>query len=170
MAILGSNLITTANALGAAPGSGEVLSLPMQGGSPVTIATQQPNAQFPMACGPDICWWTGAPPNPMGPTGPGYIARLSSGNVTTISAFVYPWSLLFDGANFFETVGCDVCPGTLVRISPSGGTPVTMADATFVAVDDQCAYFSVAVSSRLGDGIFSVDKSYVLPMPDASDQ
>ena len=53
----------------------------------------------------------------MGPTGPGFIARLSDASVTTIAAPVFPWSLAFDGSSFFETVGCDVCPETLVRDS-----------------------------------------------------
>jgi hypothetical protein len=115
----------------------------------------------------------------MGPTGPGYIARLANGSITTISAPVYPWSLVFDGSNFFETVGCDICSGTLVRISPSGDGPVTMTAAGFVAVDDECAYFSVANEFNLaslsdgglpGSGIFSVDKSYVLPTYVSSDQ
>ena len=89
--------------------------------------------------------------------------------MTTISAPVFPWSLAFDGSNFFETVGCDVCSGTLVRIAPSGTPPVMVTSASFVAVDDECAYFSVVEGFGLpsmadggipGSGIYSVQKSY----------
>jgi hypothetical protein len=67
------------------------------------------------------------------------------------------------GRVFFETVGCDLCPGTLVRIPLSGAPQVTMTDATFVAVDDECVYFSEAIS---GSGIYSVEKSYAEPLAD----
>jgi hypothetical protein len=165
LAVVGPNLVVTAG--------GAVVSVPIGGGPPTTLASQQPNAEFPMPCGPDTCWWTGAPPSPMGPTGPGYIARLHAGSVTTISAPVYPWSLAFDGSNFFETVGCDLCSGTLVRMAPAGTPPpVTMISASFVAVDDECAYFSVVEGFDLpsdgrsglpGTGIYSVAKSYAEP-------
>ena len=166
LAVVGSNLVVTAG--------GPVIAVPIGGGPPTTLAPQQPNAEFPMACGPDTCWWTGAPPSAFGPTGPGYIARLRAGSVTTISAPVYPWSIAFDGSNFFETVGCDLCSGTLLRISPSGTPPVTMTSAGFVAVDDECAYLSVVEGFDLpsnadggipGTGIYSVEKSYAEPLP-----
>jgi hypothetical protein len=166
IAVVGSNLVVTAG--------GTVVSVPIGGGPPTTLAPQQPNTQFPMACGPDTCWWTGAQPSAMGPTGPGYIARLHGGSVTTISAPVYPWSLAFDGSNFFETVGCDLCSGTLLRISPSGTPPITMSSAGFVAVDDECAYLSVVDGFDLpwdggpgipGTGIYRVAKSYAEPAP-----
>jgi hypothetical protein len=177
LAVVGSNLVVTAGGTGVTDGGilvttgGSVVAVPLEGGPPTTLAPQQPNAGFPMACGPDTCWWTGASDSPsQGPAGPGYIARLAGGSVTTISAPVYPWSLAFDGTNFFETVGCDVCTGTLVRISPSGAPPpVTMTTAGFVAVDDECAYFSVVGAVDLpsasdggipGSGIYSVSKSY----------
>jgi hypothetical protein len=159
LAIVGPNLVVTQSA----NGSGAVLSVPLQGGPATTLATQQPNNSFPIACGSDVCWWTGAPASAMGPTGPGYMARLTKGNVTRISAPVYPWSIAFDGSSFFETVGCDLCPGTLVRIPLSGAPQVTMTDATFVAVDDECVYFSEAIS---GSGIYSVEKSYAEPLAD----
>ncbi len=159
LAVIGSNLVVTAGAA--------VLSVPIQGGPPTALGGQQPNAEFPMACGQDTCWWTG-PAVGLGPAGSGYIARLASGSVTTIAAPESPWSLAFDGSNFFETVGCDLCTGTLVRISPSGAPPVAMTSAGFVAVDEQCAYFSVvfgAVPWELdggmpGTGIYTVEKSY----------
>ena len=175
LAIAGANLIvTTANFIA---NDGAVFSVPLGGGAPTELAAQQSSASFPMVCGSDVCWWTGAPPTPMGPTGPGYIARLENGAVTTISAPVFPWSLAFDGWSFFETVGCDACSGTLVRI-PASGAPVTsMVTAGYAAVDEDCVYFSVADGIDLpssvdggipGAGIFSVAKSYadpVLPAP-----
>lgn len=178
LAVVGSNLVVTAGGTGVTDGGtlvttgGSVVAVPIQGGPPTMLAPPQPNASFPMACGPDICWYTGASPSAMGPEGSGYIARLAGGNVTTIPAQVYPWSLAFDGSNFFETVGCDVCPGTLVRIAPTGTAQVTMVTAGFAAVDDECAYFSVAEGFDLpsaedggipGSGIYSVSKSYADP-------
>lgn len=172
LAIVGANLVVTASEL-AGSGAGTVYSLPIQGGSMATLATQQQSASFPLACGSDVCWWTGAPPSAVAPTGPGYIARLAGAKVTTISAPVYPWSLAFDGLNFFETVGCDICPGSLVRIAPSGAPAITMTTAAFVAVDDECVYFSVAEGDDLpsvydggiaDSGIYSVAKSYADPL------
>jgi hypothetical protein len=66
-------------------------------------------------------------------------------------------SLVFDGTDFFETVGCDLCDGTLLRIPAAGGPSVTVGVGSFVAVDDSCAYWSVLA------GIFSARKSYVAP-------
>jgi hypothetical protein len=171
LAIAGANLIVTA----AEPvlHDGAVYSVPLAGGEPTELAMHQSSASFPMVCGSDVCWWTGAPPDPMGPTGPGYIARLENGTVTTISAPVFPWSLAFDGSSFFETVGCDLCTGTLVRIPASGAPATSMASAGFAAVDDECVYFSVLDGFDLpsnvdgaipGTGIFSVAKSYADPM------
>ena len=100
-----------------------------------------------MPCGADICWWTG-PTLPLnmaagvpGP-GPGYIKRLArGGSPTTIAqAPRLPWSLVFDGTDFFETVGCDICDGTLVRIPASGGASVSMGSGSYVTVDDTCAF------------------------------
>ena len=98
--------------------------------------------------------------------GPGEIARLdANGALTAIAgAPSYPWALAFDGSSFFEAVGCDVCPGTIVRV-PLSGTPATMTSAGFVAVDDECVYFSAIqsnppVEGGSGMGIFSVPKAY----------
>jgi hypothetical protein len=165
LGVVGSNIVVTTGSSG-----GTVLSVPITGGPPSTLATNQPNPSFPLACGADTCWWTGASASPMGPTGPGYIARLTGAN--TISAPVYPWSLVFDGSNFFQTVGCDVCSGSLVRISPSGAPSVMVAPGSYVAVDDECAYFSVVLGFGLpaqaegglpGAGIYSVAKSFTWP-------
>ncbi len=170
LTIAGSNVVVTTSDPAA---SGAVYAVPIEGGSPTMIAMQQQSASFPMACGSDVCWWTGAPPSAMGPTGPGFIARLSGSNVNTISAPVYPWSLSFDGTDFFETVGCDVCPGSLVRIPSSGAAAVTMATAGFAAVAGACVYFSAALGFDLpsshdggipGSGVYSVSKSYADPM------
>lgn len=165
VAVVGSSIVVTM--------AGAVLSVPLQGGPMTTLATQQPNASFPMSCGTDVCWYSGATPSPSGPEGSAYIARLAAGgSVTTIPAQVYPSSLTFDGSNFFEAVGCDVCPGTLVRIAPVGAAQRTMVTAGFAAVDDECAYFSVAGGVNLpsaddggipGSGIYSVSKSYADP-------
>src|SRR5580698_1901470 len=64
------------------------------------------------------------------------------------------------------------------RGPPASGSgtppPVTMNSAGFVAVDDECAYFSVVDGLDLpwdggsglrGTGIYSVEKSYAEPMP-----
>jgi hypothetical protein len=99
-----------------------------------------------MVCGSDVCWWTGAPASALGPTGPGYIALLENGAVTTISAAVYPWSLAFDGSSFFETVGCDLCSGTLLSIVEGLDLPSNDGD-------------DIPAS-----GIYSVAKQYADPM------
>jgi hypothetical protein len=134
-----------------------LVSVPVDGGPPTTLATGQPNASFPMPCGADICWWSGETPDGVaGTPGPGTIARLDpSGDVMTLpGAPFFPWSLSFDGVDFFETVGCDICDGTLLRIPSAGGPVVQMGEASYAAVDDTCAYWSTR------DGIFSVIKSY----------
>jgi len=159
LAVVGSQVVVT-------EGNGMVVAVPVAGGPPTTLATQQPNARFPLACGTDVCWWTGAAPNPMVADGPGEIARLNAARgLTTIpGAPSYPWALTFDGSSFFEAVGCDVCPGTIVRV-PLSGTPATVTLGGFVAVDDECAYFSTIdayppVDGGSGMGIFSVSKAY----------
>ena len=47
LAVIGTNVVATAN--------GAVVAVPLSGGSTTTLAPQQPNAQFPMECGPDTC-------------------------------------------------------------------------------------------------------------------
>jgi hypothetical protein len=160
LAVVGSEVVVT-------EGNGTIVGVPVAGGSPTTLATQQMNASFPLACGSGVCWWTGAAPNPMVTGGPGQIERLDAdGGLTTIpGAPSYPWALAFDGTSFFEAVGCDVCPGSIVRV-PISGTPASMTSGGFVAVDDQCIYFSTIQAyppppGGSGEGIFSVTKSYV---------
>jgi hypothetical protein len=160
LAVVGSHLVVTEGSLGA------VVAVPVEGGPPTTLATEQPNADYPMACGSDTCWWTGATPAGIGTPGPGQIARAApDGTVTMIEGAPFaPWSLTFDGSSFFEAVGCDVCPGSIVRI-PLSGTPVPMMSGGFVAVDDECAYVSSIapfppVDAGSGPGIFRVSKSF----------
>jgi hypothetical protein len=159
LAVIGSRIVVT-------EGNGTVVAVPVAGGPSTTLATQQQNPSFPLACGTDVCWWTGAAPNPMVDNGPGQIARLdANGVLTTIpGAPSYPWGLAFDGSSFFEAVGCDVCPGTIMRV-PLSGTPATVTFGGFVAVDDACAYFSTIQLDPPPDGgssmgIFSVAKAY----------
>lgn len=160
LAVIGSRVV--------APGAdGTIVAIPIAGGPATTLATQQPNGGFPLACGADLCWWTGAAANPMVSNGPGQIARLDAkGNITvTPGAPSYPWALAFDGSSFFEAVGCDACPGTIQRV-PLSGAPAFMIWGGFVGVDDECAYFSTiqAVPPPDGgsaEGIFSVSKSLV---------
>jgi hypothetical protein len=171
LAVVGSSVVvTTSDAAGA---SGAVLSVPIGGGIPTTLATQQPFARFPMACGSDVCWWT-SPPYPAnfwtGPT-TAFIARLVNGKgVTTVSAPVGAGSLSFDGTDFFETVVCDGGCGTLVRIPASGGPAVTVAPADYAVVEGACVYFStiepigLPSSTGIGGGIYAVSKSYADPM------
>jgi hypothetical protein len=108
IAVVGGNLIV---AMGLQTGEGSIESIPIDGGSPTTIATGQPNAGYPVACGADICWWTGATPPDLGPDGtsgegPGDVARLAAdGGITMLPNALYmPTSFLFDGTSFFETV------------------------------------------------------------------
>ena len=62
LAVIGSQVVMT-------EGNGMVVAVPVGGGPPKTLATQQPNASFPLACGSDVYWWTGAAPNPWSTTG-----------------------------------------------------------------------------------------------------
>ncbi|MGO9834728.1 MAG: hypothetical protein ACLP1X_10960 [Polyangiaceae bacterium] len=138
-------------------GEGYIENIPIDGGSPTTIATGRPNAAFPLACGADICWWTGAAPSDMGPPGQGAVARLApDGGLTTLpNAPSIPTSFLFDGTDFFETVLCEGCGGgPLLRIPASGAPIVMMANGAYAAVDDTCVYYSTQ------SGIFSVVKTY----------
>jgi hypothetical protein len=141
LAVAGSTLYVTSTAQG-----GSVLSVPIVGGAPTVLAMQQPNASFLMPCGTDTCWWTATTPS--GPawaaSGPGAIARLDGGQVTTLGGAPYfPWSVAFDGTNFYETVGCDACPaGSLVMIPASGAEPLVMGSASYLAVDGSCAFWS----------------------------
>ncbi len=157
IAVVGSDLVVPCCKSDLAQSTvGDVLSVPLDGGAPTTLATGQPNA-WPLACGSDICWWTGETPfGEVGTSGPGAIARLApdGGLMTLPNAPYFPWSFLFDGTDFFETVGCDVCDGTLLRIPASGAPVVAMGAGTFAAVDDECVYFSNP------GGIYSVAKSY----------
>jgi hypothetical protein len=66
----------------------------------------------------------------------------------------FPWSLAFDGTDFFETAACTTCDGTLVRVPGDGSPTVTMGAGTFAAVDDACVYWSTPL------GISSVAKNY----------
>jgi hypothetical protein len=157
LAVVGSNVIVTSSAQG-----GSVVAVPIQGGPPATLATLQPNASFPMHCGSGVCWWTGATPaGNAGTPGPGAIAQLDAGgNLTSLpQAPYFPWSLVFDGTDFFETVACDVCDGSLVRIPGAGGPSVSMGHGTFVAVHGACSYLSSV------EGIWTANKAYVAPGP-----
>src|SRR5580700_10216550 len=104
VSVLSSQVASTATGLGVAgpqlvvtEQDGTVVGIPVDGGSPTTLATQQSSASFPQACGADVCWWTGAAPNAMVSDGPGAIARLGEdGGLTTIpGAPSFPWALAF---------------------------------------------------------------------------
>jgi hypothetical protein len=156
IAVVGGNLIV---AMGQQIGDGgAVESIPMDGGSPAAIATGQPNAADPLACGTDVCWWTGPTPfGVAGTSGPGSVARLQAdGGITTVPGAPYiPSSFLFDGTDFFETVLLEGLGGPLLRIPASGDPVVTMAnEASHVAVDDTCVYYSTI------SGIYSLVKTY----------
>ena len=84
-------------------------------------------------------------------------------------------SVAFDGSNFFATFSCGgeepratPCSVTMLRVPASGAPPVQLAPGLFLALDDECLYFSVAGAGTsydydggiLSDGIYSVDKSY----------
>jgi hypothetical protein len=145
-------------ATGQQTGPGSIESIPIDGGPPATVATDQPNAAFPMTCGADICWWTGVTPFGLaGTSGPGDVARLAAdGGVTMLPGAPFmPSSFVFDGTDFFETVLLEGFGGPLVRIPASGAPVVTMVNGpSDVVVDDTCVYYSTM------DGIFSLVKTY----------
>jgi hypothetical protein len=136
LAVVGPNLVLAAGA--------GLLSIPVQGG-PLTTLLDQPNAMLPLACDSDPCWWmvTGYDT--------GAIGRLSDAGVTTVTAGPAALSIAFDGTSFYETDAClsmmvtlpGSCTQPLLRIPASGGAVVQLMPATFVAVDDECVYFSI---------------------------
>jgi hypothetical protein len=155
LAVVGSSVVATTSDL---TGTGAVYEVPIGGGSPTMIPTGQPGSFFPMACGSDVCWWTGPG---LGETGLGFIARLSGSVVNTISAPADPLSLSFDGTSFYGTF----TNAGLVRIPASGGPAVTMAAAAgYAAVAGDCVYFSVSLPVGLpsDDGGVSASGIYVV--------
>jgi hypothetical protein len=172
LAVVGPNLVVTASA-DPLSGSGVVYSVPKAGGNPTTLASAQTGAAYPLACGSDICWWTGITGlNPAPGATSGAIARLSGGQVTTIPAPTDPTTLSFDGTSFYQTQGGDISPGALFRVPASGGSVVPMVTAGYAALQGSCVYFSVAAGDYLpsafdggipGSGVYVVDKSYMLP-------
>jgi hypothetical protein len=156
IAIVGGNLIVATRQQ--TVDGGAIESIPVDGGSPAAIATGQPNAAYPLACGADICWWTGPTPfGVAGTSGAGNVARLQAdGGIMTVPGAPYiPSSFLFDGTNFFETVLLEGLGGPLLRIPASGDPVVTIAnEASHVAVDDTCVYYSTI------SGIYSLVKTH----------
>jgi hypothetical protein len=114
LAVVGSNLVSTQE-------GGTVSSVPLTGGSPTTLAIDQANASYPMSCGANTCWFTDAtPPSPSGAGDTKDSATIESaapgGAISSISGSQWvPWSLDFDGTNFYEAVGCDLCDGAITR-------------------------------------------------------
>ncbi|MGH7268889.1 MAG: hypothetical protein ACREJ3_00535, partial [Polyangiaceae bacterium] len=148
----GARLVVTTEAQ-----QGSVVTVPIDGGPPTTLATSQANASFPLPCGANLCWWSGPSVPVQVGSGPGAIEQLGDGGPTTVTphAPYYPWSLFFDGTDFFETVGCDLCDGTLQRIPATGVAPVTMsASGVYTAIAGSCVYWSTT------DGIYSAEKTY----------
>jgi hypothetical protein len=152
LAVVGSNVIAATMENG-----GSIVAVPLLGGPPTALATQQPNVSFPMSCGTDTCWWTApTPAGVAGTQGPGAIDRLGSGGMPTVVAQApyFPGSLAFDGTYFFESVGCECASGPLLRIPADGGPSVSMGSGGYLAVGDSCVYWST------GGGISSLSKLY----------
>jgi hypothetical protein len=174
LALVGSNLLYVTDEPG-------FLNIPTNGG-PLTVLVTGGDAYLPFACNPDICW--AANPS-VGMSADWYneIVRLSDAGVTTL--VVGPtmgantgtplFTVTYDGANFFATFVCGgeiprstPCSVSMLRVPASGAPPVTLAPGLFLALDDECLYFSVAGAGTyydydggiLSDGIYSVDKSY----------
>ena len=58
LAVDGARLVVTAETQ-----QGSVVAVPIDGGSPTTLATSQKNASLPLLCGATICWWSGTMPD-----------------------------------------------------------------------------------------------------------
>jgi hypothetical protein len=83
----------------------------------------------------------------LGPSGPPTI-------LSQDPALYVVYRLVFDGTEFFATILADISEGILARIPAKGGSPVSGAFGSGLAVDDQCLYVAdVAV------GAFSVAKA-----------
>jgi hypothetical protein len=63
LAVVGSQVVVT-------EGNGTVVAVPIAGGSPTTLATQQPTASFPLACGRTSVGGQVPPPTRWLTTGP----------------------------------------------------------------------------------------------------
>jgi hypothetical protein len=129
-----------------------IYSVPAAGGPLATLASGQPGAAVPVACGNDACWMTSvqaAPPGGLAVAGNGYgtIMRLAVGGtpaeMLTSWALPLPQQLVFDGADFYVSQG--VQSGSVFRISGAGGFPVFVGSGlgiVGVAVDDECVYWA----------------------------
>jgi hypothetical protein len=131
-------------------GTNTLSSVSVDGGAKTLIATDPGGVLYPVPCGSDLCWLTGPALNAS-------LKRVSPGGTPTVLAngFREPLGLVFDGANFFVTVGGGGL--YLLRIPAAGGTPVMLllpgGLISGIAMDETCLYWSSAT------GIYSLTKS-----------
>ena len=127
-------------------GGSSLTSVAVDGGDASIVANEP--ALYPLACDDAVCWIAGAP---LAAT----LARLGKdGHRTTLAPDVTEaHALLYDGNNFFVTVGAVGL--SLLRVPVAGGSSFLVATepATSLALDDDCLYWAGAA------GIFSISRA-----------
>jgi hypothetical protein len=171
LAVVGGNVVIVDGP------TGNVYAIPSAGGASTLLAPGQTNANRPFACGDDVCWLTGGQASPSGADfiqpadgglpvfdcGPldeacvfwGLVRlRANARPATVLASRGYaPVDILFDGSDFYFSVGGDASPGGIGKIGGAGGLPVGLEEGYGFAVDDACLYWANL------DGVFSVAKS-----------
>jgi hypothetical protein len=142
---------------GSSTAGGDVMSAPLCGGTPVTIAppvmlgpTTEANPSALVANASSVFWIV--------TNGNGYIlsAPIGGGSTSTLATDQYaPFALAIDASNVYwlEDGSIDGGSGAVVKVSLTGGTPTTLARPEFpsdIAVDTDNVYFSA------NNGVFSV--------------
>jgi hypothetical protein len=109
-------------------------SVPVQGG-PITVVASDQSSMFPIGCGSTVCWLDSD----------GQLMRLGPGGtpVVLFQGFTEPHALVFDGNDFFFTVGASGL--ALFRVPSAGGTGAVVESEvgiTGLALDEACIYWS----------------------------
>jgi hypothetical protein len=166
LGLAGSNVLIASggglSALVHGPELDVVYTMPKTGGALTTLASDQTAAQFPMACGTDICWisaFGGTGPGGY-PAGEGDIVRWSaalSAHSLVLDPLLYPpVAMVFDGSYFFVLNGADAATeGQVNRVSVAGGGPFPVGRADAIAVAGGCLF---AIDEF--DGLYSQPASY----------
>jgi hypothetical protein len=125
----------------------EILTVPARGGALTTLASGQPQALDPVACGDALCWMTVG--DVMRGQGVASIVRFAApaapATIASGADLFSPTRLAFDSDAFFVAIGVDTLPsGPIEQVPATGGPPTPVADATTVgfALDDHCIYWT----------------------------
>ncbi len=124
-----------------------ISSVPIAGGKATMVAPDVLAPRNPIACGSDLCFFSGNPLNMS-------VMRLSPGGtpVALAQGLHELHALVSDDNNLFVAVSSI---GSLQRVPTSGGDPVPVGpvDVGDLALDDECLYWSTH------DGIYNVSRT-----------